>query len=138
MEGIPVILGIMILLAAGCEDQYRLVSLNSQIEVKWGREYVLDSGLSFAIEDLNDSRCDKGARCIREEEVLILLRMKSSDTELTDTSGSIKLSSPGTKVPTYRGYRFELIDVLPYPVPGTNYKKSDYKVMLKIQYDYKH
>jgi hypothetical protein len=133
METIHVILGIMILLAAGFEDQYRLVSLNRQIEVKWGREYVLDSGLSFAIEDLNDSRCHKDTRCFQTGEVVLWLKMKSSDTDKTDTSGSIKLSRTGTKTQTYRDYRFELIDVLPYRDTDIKYKKSDCKVLLKIK-----
>ena len=133
MESVPVLLGIMLLLAAGFEDQYRLVSLNRQIEVKWGREYILNSGLSFTIEDLNDSRCPKDTRCTRAGEVMVWLKMKSSDTYETDTSGSIKLSRTETKTQTYRDYRFELIDVLPYQVPGRDYKKADYKVLLKIQ-----
>jgi hypothetical protein len=133
MESISVILGIMILMAAGFEDQYRLVSLNRQIEVKWGREYVLNSGLSFTIEDLNDSRCPKGALSIRAGEVMVWLKMKSSDWHEADTSGSIKLSSAGIKTQTYGDYRFELIDVLPYQIPGRDYKKADYKVLLKIQ-----
>ncbi len=132
MESIHVILGIMILLAAGCEDQYRLVSLNRQIEVKWGREYVLDSGLSFTIEDVNDSRCPKGARCFRTGEAMVRLRIKSFDTEQTDTTEIIKLNRPGTNARTYREYRFELIDVLPYPDMDKQHKKSDIKVLLKI------
>ena len=134
MESIHVLLGIMILLAAGFKDQYRLVSLNRQIEVKWGREYVLDSGLSFTIEDMNDSRCPKGARCFRAGEAMVWLRMKSFDTEQTDTTENIKLSKPGTDARTYKEYRFELIDVLPYPDIATKYKKSDYTILLKIQY----
>ncbi|MBS3770075.1 MAG: hypothetical protein V5A47_02985 [Bacteroidales bacterium] len=132
METIHVILGIMILLAAGCEDQYRLVSLNRQIEVKWGREYVLDSGLSFTIEDVKDSRCPKGARCFRAGEAMVRLRIKSFDTEQTDTTEIIKLNRPGTDAQTYKEYRFALIDVLPYPDIESKYKKSDYKVLLKI------
>ncbi len=132
METIHVILGIMILLAAGCEDQYRLVSLNKQIEVRWGKEYILDSGLSFTIDEVEDSRCPKGARCFRAGEAMVWLRMKSFDTEQTDTTENIKLSRPGANARTYKEYRFELIDVLPYPDIKTKYKKSDYRVLLKI------
>ncbi|MFP4621127.1 MAG: hypothetical protein ACLFM7_07425 [Bacteroidales bacterium] len=132
METIHVILGIMILLAAGCEDQYRLVSLNKQIEVRWGKEYILDSGLSFTIDEVEDSRCPKGARCFRAGEAMVWLRMKSFDTEQTDTTENIKLSRPEANARTYKEYRFELIDVLPYPDIETKYKKSDYRVLLKI------
>lgn len=133
MESIHVILGIMILLAAGCEDQYRLVSLNKQVEVRWGKEYILDSGLSFTIDEVEDSRCPKGARCFRAGEATAWLKIKSSDTGDTTVYEKIKLSSLESQTQTFREYRFELMDVLPYPNVKTKYKKSDYKVLLKIQ-----
>ena len=132
MESIHVLLGIMILLAAGCEDQYRLVSLNKQIEVRWGKEYILDSGLSFIIDEVEDSRCPKGARCLRGGEATVWLKIKSSDTEDTYLSERIKLSTLEPQTETSRQYRFELINVHPYPDMDKQYKKSDIKVLLNI------
>lgn len=131
MESIYVILGIMILFAVGYEDRYRLVSLNKQLKVRFGRKYILDSGMSFTIDEIKDLRYS-GREDIREVKATVGLKMEFPKTDSSELFHKITLNSMKQKTYRYMNYCFELIDIRPYPGTGKKYKKSEIKVLLKI------
>jgi len=127
----------MILLIAmiSCEendDALSSVPLDKEFEVRWDREYVIDSGLSFTINETKDSRCPKGVLCIWAGEATVWLTMLDSKKLTTDNQSTLKLKNTEPKTQRYKQYMFELIDVLPYPEIEKDYSKKDIRVVLKV------
>ena len=132
----PIYLTMILLLGMiSCEendDDISSVPLDKEFEVRWDREYIIDSDLSFALNETKDSRCPKGVVCIWAGEATVWLKMLQPENLTTDDQSTIKLKNTEPKTQRYKQYKFELIDVFPYPDIEKDYSKKDIRVVLKV------
>ena len=117
-----------------CEENNDALSvpLGKEFEIRWDREYVIDSDLSFTLNETKDSRCPKGVVCIWAGEATVWLKMLQPENLTADDPSTIKLKNTEPKTQRYKQYMFELIDVYPYPDIEKDYSRKDIRVVLKI------
>jgi len=129
------------LLFSGCEDKNcncycssfdaQELILNDTVELKYSEldcnpEY--EFRLSF--DSLSDSRCPLEAVCVWEGNAEVRLIVQSSEYG----SNTFRLNTNETFLTDtmVNGFRYELIDVLPYPEVDQDYELDDYTLQLII------
>jgi hypothetical protein len=81
---------------------------------------------TFRINDVNDSRCPKGATCIWAGMVQIELIFQSLATD------TIRLNTMDNQSDTIENYVFQLMEVEPYPELDKEINLDDYRITLNI------
>jgi len=84
---------------------------------------------TLKITDYSDSRCPEGVQCIWQGEVT--LKGEWTENGNTSTFEIHSVMSDLTKQPT--GYTIQIVDAIPYPKYGTEYKLTDLVITLLIQ-----
>jgi hypothetical protein len=129
MRTLSYCLAFLLLLAFSCkkEQETAPLGLSQELTLKTGdiRTSKTDN-LSIKVLKINDSRCPTGVVCIWQGEATVFLEVKENSTF------DVTLSTFHQPVDTVNNYIFRLIDVLPYPVYGTEVPDSDKKVVVKI------
>ncbi|HKL37330.1 MAG TPA: hypothetical protein VJ876_00445, partial [Bacteroidales bacterium] len=97
--------------------------------------YTVYPNLSFEVDEVNDSRCPRGVICIWQGEAVVWVRVFESAQIQAGEAERLKLSTHKPRSQTYQDYRFELIDVKPYPDIEKEYDREDIRVVLKITRD---
>jgi len=133
--GLAMVLGVLVF--AGCEDQQddSVVPLDKEVSVRIDRKHTVYPNLSFEVDEVNDSRCPRGVVCIWQGEAVVWVRVFESTQIQAAEAERLRLSTHESRSQTYDGYRFELIDVEPYPDIEEEYNKEDIRVVLKITRD---
>jgi hypothetical protein len=132
----------LVALAISCDEQVNLVSppaVDNPITLKFAESATLTSeNLEIMFEAVNtDSRCPINVLCFWAGMAEIQLRviMLPADTHRVAVpmigSGSLTESRQQMPVDTL-GYRFTLLNLLPYPHTDSTYEESDYVATLSI------
>ena len=109
--------GVLCLLSAGACSR----ATSAPIEVVPGQSVQLPEGASAVVSSdavrvrfvgAGDSRCPSDVVCITAGDAVIVLALAGAGAERTDT---VYLSRPPRSV-RYGAYRFEAVDLQPYPV----------------------
>jgi hypothetical protein len=107
------------------------LTLNEPVDLAYNKAYCNSKyELRISFDSLMDSRCPIGAMCIWEGNARVKVHLQQSghdpstfwlntnDQFLTDT--------------VVHGFRYQLIDVLPYPEVGKEYQLDDYIMQIII------
>jgi hypothetical protein len=107
----------------------RQVSLGREFQLKFQEAALLDSEQIRILfrSILEDSRCPKEVQCIQAGKATIELELTNQKSE----SSLIQLSTDSNEITSER-YRIKLIDVLPYPVSGSQIQPQQYVAILLI------
>lgn len=116
---------------AGCTGAGAGVSLGQEFQLAPGQSAIVkgeELTVRF-IEVAADSRCPRGATCIRAGEAI-------SQVEITSqgTTYPLALTQPGLSEPPKTDFKnYEItFDLRPYPQVGEELKKEDYRLQLEI------
>jgi len=124
---------LLLFLLDSCEkEQDLMISLDEEVRVKLDRIYSIHPRLSFEVDQYNDSRCPRGMFCVWSGEAKVWIRIRQSMEVTTYTSQRRVLSTRGPRSFAHAGYRFELVDLTPYPDAWKEYERSEIRVVLKI------
>jgi len=107
------------------------LTLNDTIELKYTELYCNpEYELRLSFDSIADSRCPIGAICVWEGNASVDLII----TQYGESEAIIRLNTYGGFLTdtTVNGLRYELIDLLPYPVIDKDYVLDDYILHLKI------
>ena len=139
--------------SAGCRDlsldqeeddpafsmDVQVVSMDTPFEIGYGQRVILeDSGYTITFSGLTeDNRCLWTAQCIQAGRAGIVLTVADGQ------SGSSQLVAyiPGLVITPYTvndiiqfgTYRFQLLQVNPYPEENREHSLSDYVIMLQVE-----
>ncbi len=94
-----------------------------------GEEYTITPDLSFTIDNISDSRCPEGAVCIWEGDVLMDFHIKVGNGVIDTT---MNLNYHRNKPSEFGGLRFEIKDVIPYPILGEEINQKDVRVVMQM------
>ncbi|WP_289054355.1 hypothetical protein [Carboxylicivirga marina] len=96
---------------------------------KIGTEYSITPDLSFTIKSISDSRCPEGAVCVWEGDVLMDFVINEGN-KVIDTTMNLNYHRNNPLV--FGGFRFEIQDVIPYPVYGEEMLPDDVRVVIDL------
>ncbi len=145
---LPILLFALLLGLAGCGRQFVEPEDMPDLNVaRSGEAFTLGLGDEIPLEGsdlrirfvlvLEDNRCPTDVQCVTAGEASVVLRISDGQGQLSQ----LALSIPGL-VPTpfndndsifHRGYRFQLIQLDPYPVFGASIDANDYRVKLLVK-----
>ena len=120
-------------------EDVKVVSISSPFEIGYGQRVILeDSGYTLTFSGLTeDNRCLWTAQCVQAGRAGIVL------TITDDRSGPSQLVVyiPGLVITPYTvndivqygAYRFQLLQVNPYPEENRDHTLSDYSIMLHVE-----
>jgi len=92
-----------------------------------GKVYTSEnSDIAIKIEAIHDSRCPVGVYCIWQGEATVDLEV------IQNEHWKIHLSTLLHPADTINNFIIKLIDVIPYPVYGTDIPDSEKRVILQI------
>lgn len=99
----------------------------SQYQLKLNETLNLD-GTIVTLTQIGDSRCPVTSQCIWEGLVQITFEMDNMVTDRSEFRLKFHLGQSGSIV--VNGYRIQILDVLPLPVPGEAQEKT---VWVKVE-----
>jgi len=105
--------------------------LNDTLDLKYSTSYCNpEYELTLSFDSLTDNRCPIGAICVWEGNASVKLIIKQEgESDATFTLNTFSGFQTDTIV---NGLRFELIEVLPYPMVDKEYQLDDYILQLYI------
>jgi hypothetical protein len=78
-----------------------------------------------------DSRCPVGFRCITPGEAEVKFILEDSEIQIHEFN--LNTDKRRNRIDTIiNGFRYKLIDVLPYPQAGVEYQISDYSIEIIV------
>lgn len=97
---------------AGITSAPRDVSVGQSVELSVGETANVTPGsVRVQLTGINDSRCPSDVVCVQAGDAMSILAFNGGGADRVDT---LYLAKPPKSV-TYGGYRFEALDVQPYP-----------------------
>ncbi|MEN8203655.1 MAG: hypothetical protein ABFS28_13750 [Bacteroidota bacterium] len=130
---------------SGCEDMFHSgicnnldaspLTLNDTIEIKIGEQYCNPEEELLLVCDslVADSRCPIGVVCVWEGNAEVSFILGEGDHEHSafhlNTHNSFRTDT------IIQGYRYQLIDVLPYPEYGIERKQDEYSILMIVSKD---
>ena len=97
---------------AGITSAPRDVSVGQSVELSIGETANVTPGsVRVQLVNVNDSRCPSDVVCVSAGEAMIILALSGAGADRIDTLYLLKQP----KSNTYGGYRFDALDVQPYP-----------------------
>jgi hypothetical protein len=97
---------------AGITSAPRDVSVGQSVELSIGETANVTPGsVRVQLAGINDSRCPSDVVCVQAGDAMIILALSGAGADRVDT---LYLVKPPKSV-SYGGYRFEALDVQPYP-----------------------
>lgn len=97
---------------AGITSAPRDVSVGQSVELSIGETANVTPGsVRVQLTGINDSRCPSDVVCVQAGDAMIILALSGAGADRVDTLSLVK---PPKSV-NYGGYRFEALDVQPYP-----------------------
>ena len=97
---------------AGITSAPRDVSVGQSVELSIGETANVTPGsVRVQLVNVNDSRCPSDVVCVSAGEAMIILALSGAGADRIDTLYLLKQP----KSTTYGGYRFDALDVQPYP-----------------------
>lgn len=98
-----------------------------EVTLEMGKVYAAENrDLTIKIESIQDSRCPVGVYCFWQGEASVHLEV------IQNEHWKIHLSTFLHPADTINNFIFKLIDVVPYPVYGTDIPDSEKRVILQI------
>lgn len=114
---------ILFLLTAGCEK----IEIGEPFTCLTGRTYLVEDGLSFSIDSINDFRCPSNALCFWTGDVSLNFSIRQNSLR-TDTLIYMLTSNPFV----IDNYTWKILEVAPYPEIGKEIDPDDYRIKLVI------
>lgn len=115
------------LVACNDDENPNTFEFNTEEEFKLDQSYnSVRSLLSFTIEEIADSRCPTGVYCIWQGEALISIVIDKP------TKDTITLSTHNKSEVSWNNFKFELVEVAPYPDIESEIQEEDYRVIMEI------
>jgi len=112
---------------AGITSAPRDVTVGQSVELGVGETANVTPGsVRVQLANVNDSRCPSDVVCVSAGDAMIILAFSGSGADRIDT---LYLVKPPKSV-TYGGYRFEAVDVQPYP--KTSQQQASKTLVLKV------
>lgn len=103
---------ISIAACAGITSAPRDVSVGQSVELSIGETANVTPGsVRVQLAGINDSRCPSDVVCVQAGDAMIILALSGAGADRVDT---LYLVKPPKSI-SYGGYRFEALDVQPYP-----------------------
>ncbi len=116
-----------------------MVSMDTPFEISYGQRVILeDSGHTITFSGLTeDNRCLWTAQCVQAGRAGIILTV----TDGQSGSSQLVVYIPGLVITPYTvndiiqfgAYRFQLLQVNPYPEENRDHTLSDYVIMLQVE-----
>jgi hypothetical protein len=112
---------------AGITSAPREVSAGQSVELGIGETANVTPGsVRVQLSGINDSRCPSDVVCVVAGDAMIILALSGAGADRIDT---LYLAKP-PKSASYGGYRFEAVDVQPYP--RTSGQQRSKTLVLKV------
>lgn len=110
---------------AACEDS--TVEFGSVIELEAGQNVVMSDKSVVSLSQINDSRCPTDANCIWEGRADVIIKIVSPQVE-----DELRLNDVEKATVELNDYRFEFIELTPYPELDTSTKGTllRFKILL--------
>lgn len=117
--------------ACNHEDDCISFRIGEEAILRYGIEYCSgDHALHLQIADIQDSRCPEGLVCIWQGEVTVKFSVNAA------ANYEVVLKSHTHPAETVGNYKFDLIEVNPYPKYKQPLELSDYRVTVKVEQIY--
>lgn len=109
------------------------LEIGKTIEMELGETFENpELGLSLRVENIGDSRCPVGANCIWEGNAAVEFQLITKNENYTFTLDTH--SPPGFNNETViEGFKYQLLDVLPYPVEGEEQPTKRVKILVDFE-----
>lgn len=130
MKGQVCIWLVLMFLLVSCEDENdpNAFDFGIEKEFRMNKQYIANNlSLVFTIIEIADSRCPVGAYCFWSGTVHLKIAIESP---VADT---IVIFTHEGKIAQSNGFKFEVVDVSPYPEIGSDRYKEDYRIRMKIR-----
>jgi len=113
-----------------CEDRINTLEIGKVTEIKSGETAEnSQKGLSLRVGYINDSRCPEGAMCSWEGNASVEFHLTTKREKYDFTLDTHR--PPNFKNDTViEGVKYELIDVLPYPILGEGTPIKKVKILV--------
>ena len=108
------------------------IDLNKEFILKIGEKKVINSNLSFKIENLADSRCPANANCITAGDVTLYFNIEYSKDHIEKV---VSFNENRINPFSYRVYLCEIIEVNPYPMSLETLDPMDFTIKMIISKD---
>lgn len=108
-----------------CDDT--TAEFGSIIELKEGESVVMADKSVVSLAEINDSRCPEGANCVWEGRADVTLKVTLSSTEQEVELNEVEKASV-----TLENYRFEFIELNPFPDFNTSTSGTLLKVRISL------
>jgi hypothetical protein len=113
----------IILISQGCKK----LEIGEPFECKIGTKYKIDSGLSFTIDNVNDSRCPINADCITSGDVDLYFNIYQHFNHIDTLIYFIH----GNRNPfIIEDYTWKVLEVNPLPKTDVLLDPKDYKIKM--------
>jgi len=155
VQGTRLLLGAATLLcmlaAAGCRDfsvdhgppggtsADRVVAAGTPFELGYGQRVIVD-GADLAIEFttvMEDDRCLRTVQCVQAGRAGILLTIIDNQSErsqiVVQIPGLVATPYVVNDIIQFNGYRYQLLQVDPYPEENTERRASAYSILLAVE-----
>lgn len=107
---------------------------NADLHFDLGKDFWLDFGKVAACNCdapnvrfqklIDDSRCPLNAMCVWQG---------LAEVQLLVGSDTLVLNTDQAQVKSLNGYRYRLLEVMPYPIDPSPYTERDYKIRLQVE-----
>jgi hypothetical protein len=108
------------------------IDLDTEFILKIGEKKVINSTLSFKIEDLTDSRCPANANCISAGDVTLYFNIEHSKDHIEKV---VSFNENRLNPFSYRGYLWKIMEVNPYPMNLETLDPMDFTIKMIISKD---
>ncbi len=90
---------------------------------------LIDSNYELCVDSISDSRCPEDVVCIWEGNAKVYFSLKSPNENTSFTLNTFRGFQTDSIL---KGFKFTLLDVLPYPVNTTSSEQNNYNVEINI------
>jgi hypothetical protein len=124
MKRVTILLSLVVFLTVSCEKKEHIDNCIGDIDLKIGETTEIKSGeiacnaqyeLSLRVESVDDGRCPEGVMCFWEGEASVQLHLNTKKGEYNFILKKRGLGGSSCEGVVIEGFRYYLIDVLPYP-----------------------
>ena len=122
---------IAVILLASCSKEK--LKIDDIIEIKMGKAvYNPRYGLLLGVVNVDDDSCPIGAVCFWEGNAAVQLHLKTTKSKY-DFTLDTQLAPPFKNDTIIEGIKYQLIDVLPYPVDGEMQQEKTITIFISNQ-----
>ena len=129
MKRTAILLSLGVFLAVSCEKRQDYLGnidlkINETTEIKSGEtSYNSQYGISLRVVNVNDSRCPEGVMCVWEGNASVEFQLTTKKSEYSFTLDTHQ-GTPFKSDTIIEGVKYQLRNVLPYPVHGEEQLKT--------------